>query len=672
MVDTPTADSAGEPDITHVNPASEKTWFGHPRQLARLFSTEAWERFGYYGMRALLTLYLTKHFIFSDHEATGLYGGYTALVYLTPLVGGFLADQYLGSKRAVKFGAILMAIGYFTLCFGGEAAKPYAVIDGQRYEVQVENFRDGPSSHAEEQRFLIDGGQRYAIQGNEDGSVSLLNADGSVARAVPAGHFESGGERNALYVAIMLIALSLVSIGNGFFKPNISTMVGSLYAQGDRRRDAGFTIFYMGINLGSIFSQLLCPIMADLFGWWAGFGLAAAGMLLSYCLIRFDGGVLDGIGETPAQAGPDRGLVIYVLALLAVPLFYFLFVNLMNAPAPEEGSGIVGYVLSLPLMGKLLFGSFLIGVPAILIWSWFAGSWQEFQMMVVAMVLVTFNVVFWTLFEQAGSSLTLFADRNTDLSVFGLFSLSAPQTQNFNPLSIVIFAPIMSIMWSALARRKVAPSAGLKTLGYVWAAVLALAGFWIAWSLYNAFANPAGGAIAALVLAAITVVAALAWARQVSDWNEATILEPSIPVKFAIALVGVGAGFLFLVWGTTFAGPDFKVAIWWLAGLYLLHSLAELCISPVGLSMITKLSIARIVGLMMGVWFLSISCAQYVAGVVAQVASVETVGDQVTNLQVSLQTYVGVFWHIGLIAAGIGLFLLLLSPLIKKWMHGVQ
>ena len=178
--------------------------------------------------------------------------------------------------------------------------------------------------------------------------------------------------------------------------------------------------------------------------------------------------------------------------------------------------------------------------------------------------------------------------------------------------------------------------------------------------------------IVALILAVLTLVAAFAWAKQVSDWNEATILEPSIPVKFAIALVGVGAGFLFLVWGTNFAGPDFRVALWWLAGLYLLHSLAELCISPVGLSMITKLSITRIVGLMMGVWFLSISCAQYVAGVVAQVASVETVGGQVTNRQVSLETYVGVFWHIGLIAAGIGLFLLLLSPLIKKWMHGVQ
>jgi len=672
MVDTPTADSPREPDISHVNPAAEKTWFGHPRPLARLFSTEAWERFGYYGMRALLTLYLTKHFVFGDREATGLYGGYTALVYLTPLIGGFLADQYLGSKRAVKFGAIVMALGYFLLCFGGETARPYAMIDGTRYEVQVDNFSDGPTSQPNEQRFLIDAGQRFEIKGNEDGSVSLLNADQSVARTVPTGHFVSGGERNAFYVALMLIALSLVSVGNGFFKPNISTMVGSLYAQGDRRRDAGFTIFYMGINLGSIFSQLLCPILADMFGWWAGFGLAAAGMLFSYCLIRFDGGVLNGIGETPEQAGKDRGLLIYVLAIVAVPVLYFLFTNLMNAPEPEPGSGIVGYVASLPLMGKLLFGSFLIGVPAILVWSYVKGSRQEFQMMVVAMILVTFNVVFWTLFEQAGSSLTLFADRNTDLSVFGLFSLLAPQTQNFNPLSIVIFAPIMSILWSALARRSVAPGAGLKALGYVWTAVLALAGIYIAWGLYGAFANPVGGLIVALILAVLTIVAALAWAKQVSDWKEATILEPSIPVKFAIALVGVGAGFLFLVWGTTFAGPDFRVALWWLAGLYLLHSLAELCISPVGLSMITKLSITRIVGLMMGVWFLSISCAQYVAGVVAQVASVETVGGQVTNRQVSLETYVGVFWHIGLIAAGIGLFLLLLSPLIKKWMHGVQ
>jgi len=605
MVKTPTIDNPAEPDISHVNPAEKETWFGHPRQLARLFSTELWERFGYYGMRALLTLYLTKHFIFGDRAATGLYGGYTALVYLTPLIGGFLADQYLGSKRAVKFGAIMMAVGYFTLCFGGDTAKPYATIGGQRYEVQVTNYADRPSSGKGEVRYLVDQGKRFQIRGNDDGSVSLLDPAGSgaVAKTIAKGGFESGGDRSPLFVAIMLIALSLVSIGNGFFKPNISTMVGALYAQGDRRRDAGFTIFYMGINMGSIGSQLLCPILADLFGWWAGFGLAAAGMLFSWSLIQFDGGRLAGYGEPPQKEGGDKALLIYILAVCAVPVFYFLFTNLMNAPKPPPGQGIGGYILSLPLMGKLLFGSFLIGVPGILIWSFIKGSRQEFQMMVVAMVLVTFNVVFWTLFEQAGSSLTLFADRNTNLSVFGLFNLSAPQTQNFNPISIVLFAPVMSMLWTGLARRN---------------------------------------------------------------------KEPSIPVKFAIALMGVGAGFLFLVWGTSFAGPDFKVSLWWLAGLYLIHSLAELCISPVGLSMITKLSIARIVGLMMGVWFLSISCAQYVAGVVAQVASVETVGGQVTNLQVSMQTYVGVFWKIGLVAAGIGFFLLLLSPLLKKWMHGVQ
>jgi POT family proton-dependent oligopeptide transporter len=605
MVKTPTIDNPAEPDISHVNPAAKETWFGHPRQLARLFTTEMWERFGYYGMRALLTLYLTKHFIFGDRAATGLYGGYTALVYLTPLVGGLLADQFLGSKRAVKFGAILMALGYFTLCFGGDTAKPYATVNGQRYEVQVTNYSDRPTSSTNEVRYLVDHGKRYQIRGNDDGSVSLLDPAGSgaVAKTLPKGGFESGGERSPLFVMVMLIALSMISIGNGFFKPNISTMVGSLYAQGDRRRDAGFTIFYMGINLGSIGSQLLCPLLADWFGWWAGFGLAAAGMLFSWTLIQYDGGRLAGYGEPPVRTGPDRAMLIYILAIAAIPLFYFLFTNLMNAPKPAPGAGIGGYIMSLPLMGKLLFGSFLIGVPVILIWSYVKGSRAEFQMMVAAMVLVTFNVVFWTLFEQAGSSLTLFADRNTNLSVFGLFSLSAPQTQNFNPISIVLFAPVMSILWGWLARRN---------------------------------------------------------------------LEPSIPIKFAIALMGVGAGFLFLVWGTHFAGPDFKVALWWLAGLYLIHSLAELCISPVGLSMITKLSIARIVGLMMGVWFLSISCAQYVAGAVAQVASVETVGGQVTNLQVSLNTYVGVFWNIGLIATGIGFVLLLLSPLIKKWMHGVQ
>jgi len=596
-MESPTDASPAEPDISHVNPAAGDTWFGHPRQLARLFTTEMWERFGFYGMRALLTLYLAKHFLFSDSTTTGLYGGFTALVYLTPLIGGLLADRYLGSKKAVKFGAIVMAAGYFLLSFGGPTATPYALVDGQRYAVQVD------SVSGREQQYVIDRGERLAVKGHDDGTVTLEGPDGAVRRTVAKGGFEAGGERSPFYVALALAALSLITIGNGFFKPNISTIVGTLYPPGDRRRDAGFTIFYMGINLGSLFSQLLCPLLVAVVDWWAGFLLAAIGMLTSFCLIQFDGGKLAGYGEPPAGQARDRSLVIFASALAVVPVAWFLFWNLMNSAPPQPGAGVVGYLLSLPVMGKVMFGSLLLSVPAILLWSWRAGSRVEFQMMVSAIVLVLFSIVFWTLFEQAGSSLTLFADRNTDLSIFGLFRMEAAQTQFFNAFWIVALAPFMSILWNRLAARG---------------------------------------------------------------------REPSTPVKFGVALIGVGVGFLVLVFGARFAGPGAQVSVWWLALLYLIHSAAELCLSPVGLSMITKLSIARIVGLMMGLWFLATACAQYVAGLVAQVASVETVGGQVTNPEVSLQTYVGVFQTIGLAAAAIGGVLLLISPLIKRWMHGVQ
>src|SRR5690242_19176012 len=179
MVETPTADSPAEPDISHVNPMSEKTWLGHPRQLLRLFTIEMWERFGFYGMRALLVLYLTKHFLFQDHQANGIVGGYLSLVYLTPVVGGLLADRYLGSKRSVKWGALVMAAGYLMLCFGGDQAKPYATIDGQRYEVQVE--RGGSVLDTKEtKQWVVANGQQLTIRGLPDGSVQLVGANGQV------------------------------------------------------------------------------------------------------------------------------------------------------------------------------------------------------------------------------------------------------------------------------------------------------------------------------------------------------------------------------------------------------------------------------------------------------------------------------------------------------------
>lgn len=655
------------PNAPHAPAAGE--WFGHPPQLKRLFTTEMWERFGYYGMRAILTLYLAKHFLFNDSTSTGLYGGFTALVYLTPLIGGLIADRYLGSKRSVKFGAILMALGYFMLCFGGEAAKPYATIEGQRYEITIAQTADA------EVRSLEMGGQKLQIVGNDDKSVSLKAADGTEARRIAPGQFQSDGERSPFHIGILLIGLSLVTVGNGFFKPNISTIVGTLYADGDRRRDAGFTIFYMGINLGSLISQFFCPILAESVGWWAGFGLAALGMTFSWVLFQFDGGRLDGYGERPAGADPRKDWLIYGAALVCVPLFFFLFTNLMAYVPPQAGEGLVGYFLGLPIMGKMMFGTFLIAVPAILIWALAAGSRVEFQMMMAAMVLIVFNTVFWTLFEQAGSSLTLFAERNTQLEIGWtrpLFAMFREVPASY----YLFFAALLGGLGWALARffgnGETAETKRKMLLGF---GVVMLLGFGgMVYARTQGFGNdpvyvmPAGQTqiFNALFIVTLAPLFSMMWNAMARRG-----VEPSIPVKFAIALMGVGGGFLLLVWGAQFADAQFRVGLFWLAGLYLIHSMAELCISPVGLSMITKLSMARIVGMMMGVWFLSIAVAQYVAGMVAQVASVETVGGQVTNLKVSLDTYVGVFTTIGWVSVGIGAVLLVIAIPLKKLMHGV-
>jgi POT family proton-dependent oligopeptide transporter len=588
MVDTPGAEVPTSPDITHVDPSDEKTWMGHPRQLARLFSIEMWERFGFYGMRALLVLYLVKHFLLAQYQASGIVGGYLSLVYLTPVIGGWLADYYLGSKRSVKWGALVMAAGYLLLCFGGDQAKPYANIDGQRYEVQVDHGGSLLDS-TDTKQWVVAGGQRLTIHGQ-------------VAKTIAKDAFQPGATRSPFYLTLMLVALSLIVIGNGFFKPNISTIVGSLYKQGDRRRDAGFTIFYMGINVGSIGSQILCPIFVDWFGWWAGFAIVVVGMLIGYALIQFDGGRLAGYGEPPKRSGPDRTLLIYILSIASVPLFWLIFRNVMNTPEAAPGSGLWGYILATPFLGKVLFLSFLAAVIGIPIWSWRAGTKVEFQMMLAAIILVIFNVTFWTLFEQAASSLTLFADSNTTLNLFGI-PISAPQTQNFNPITIVIFAPIMSWLWIALSKK---------------------------------------------------------------GW------EPSIQVKFGIALLLVGLGFIVLAWSKSTANADFRVALWWLVLTYFLHSIAELCISPVGLSMITKLSIARVVGMMMGVWFLSISIGEYLAGAAAQSASVQTVGGEVTNPQLALQTYAHTFMVGGEMTMIAGVILLVISPWLRRLMHGVK
>jgi proton-dependent oligopeptide transporter, POT family len=595
------AQISGEWFMADVATQGSGEWFGHPKPLARLFSSELWERFGYYGMRAILVLYLSNHFLFPDAVAGGMYGAFTSLVYLTPLFGGLIADRVLGSKRSVKFGAILMSIGYFILCFGGEQAKPFMEYQGTKYT--VESVANGETKT----QYVIAGDQKLAVKGNEDGTLSLTGSDGSVLPATLAkGSYKFDGERNPKWVSLMLLALTCVIVGNGFFKPNISTMVGSLYSEGDNRRDAGFTIFYMGINLGSIISQFLVPLFAIWFGWWSGFLLVAVGMMIAFLLFQFDGGRLHGYGDPPKGATANP-LLVYGGALLCIPLVWFLLNNTMvNAAAAAEaaksGTGILAYFMSLPVLGQALTLTFIAAMIGFPTYAFMNGSTVEAQKMLSAIILMFFSVVFWTIFEQAGSSMTYFAERSTDRNIFG-YLMPAGQVQIFNPLFIVALAPLFSVMWIWLGKR---------------------------------------------------------------GW------EPGIPVKFAIALILAGAGFLALVAGGGVADSNYKVALIWLVLAYLLHSIGELCLSPVGLSMVTKLSMPSVVGMMMGTWFLSISMAQYVGGAITQSAAVETVGGEVTNPKLALETYVDVFQRIGWWSVGIGVLLFVGSPLMKRMMHGVK
>ncbi len=602
-METPTEASPAAPDISHVNPAASRTWFGHPRQLARLFTTEMWERFGYYGIRALLVVYLTKFFLFDDVAAGGLYGAFIGLAYLTPVIGGMIADRILGSKGSVKLGAIIMSLGYLGLCFGGEQVKPVLIYGGHSYPVQVSTLGDG-----REERAVLTPAGRFPIHGGEDGSLRLEGARGTpLPGLIAKGSYKTDGIRDPRRVSLMLLAMAFIIVGNGLFKPNISTMVGSLYPPGDRRRDAGFTIFYMGINLGSIGSQLVAPLFARWFGWWAGFGLVAVGMVVAWSLFQFDSGKLGGHGEAPAGVSPRARLLTYLGVAVAVPLAWLLLGNtLASAAAARDaaaaGAGVIGYLAALPLLGKALLACFVAAAFGMPIWAWRAGSRAEFQMMLVASILIVMAVVFWTLFELAGSALTLFAERSVNRSILG-WDMPGGSVQVFNPIFIVTLAPVMAALWVWLGKR---------------------------------------GA------------------------------EPSIPVKFSIGLVLVGLGFLVLPLGAMFADAQYRVALIWMAVLYLLHSVGELCLSPVGLSMITKLSMARVVGMMMGVWFLSISMANYAGGLITQLTSVSTVGGEVTNPQLALETYLHTFTIIGIAAVAIGAGLFCVSPLLKKWMHGVQ
>lgn len=491
---------------------------GHPTGLAVLFFTEMWERFSYYGMRALLVYYLTRHFLFSDNQAYSLYGSYTAMVYALPVIGGLLADRYLGARKAIILGALLLTAGHLVMAFEGDGAS------GSRAGTIIQD--------------------NFALQ--------------------------------TLYMALALIA-----VGVGLLKPNISILVGKLYALDDTRRDSAFTIFYMGINLGAMTATLLCGWLGETYGWPYGFGAAGIGMLTGLVVFLTNQRHLLGHAEPPnlkaLQASRQFGLSIE----------HWIWVGIAGAVLVVWRSLQYDWLIQ----GFLLITA-VVSLVGLIIFLLVRCTGQERTNMLVMLFLIAFSVLFWSLFEQAGTSLSLFTERNVNKEMFG-YNIQPSQFQSLNPAFIILLAPLFAWGWQKLSALKI---------------------------------------------------------------------EPNVPAKFALGIIQVGLGFYALVIGASYADTDGQVALIWLVLAYFLHTVGELCISPVGLSMVTRLAVGRVVGLVMGIWFLSSAFAANLGALIAQATSLENDdGARVVGAE-ALEVYSNVFGVLASLAIALGILLLVVAP----------
>ncbi len=561
-----------------------KGFFGHPRGLAVLFFTEMWERFSYYGMRGLLILYLTQHFLFSDQRSALMYGAYTALVYVMTIIGGSLADRYLGQRKAVTFGAILLVLGHFGMAFEGSGSKEILTYQGTEYQVTLEG-RGGSAGQV-----LIAESGSSKISFNEDATEMIIENPTAVGlpAMISASDYTTRIEQEQLYVNILYLSLALIIAGVGYLKANISTIVGALYKFEDPRRDSGFTIFYMGINLGSFLSSILCGTLGIVYGWKYGFGLAGIGMLFGLIVFLWGQKYLEGHAEPPnpeklkqSFIGPiNVEMACYLTGVVIIAVSMLLVMNAHIIP-----DWFVG------MLGVLVF----IGLVAYAITKL---KGDERSRMFAAIYFVLAQIPFWALFEQAGSSLNLFTQRLVDKQMFGV-EVPAPVFQALNAGFIFIFAPMIAWMWVALAKRK---------------------------------------------------------------------MEPSTPVKFSIGVILVGLGFLALVGGIKASGATGMTAVYFIFLIYWVHTMGELMVSPVGLSAVTKMAPARVVGMSMGAWFLYSGLSNYLAGVIARGTGAQTIGGQLTNIAEAKATYASVYTNVAYVAIGIGVVMFLISPIIKSWM----
>ncbi|MFM9899335.1 peptide MFS transporter [Sphingorhabdus sp.] len=482
------------------------TFLGHPKGLFVLFFAEMWERFSYYGMRALLIFYLTKHWLFSDEKSGVIYGAYTALVYITPVLGGYLADRYLGQRKAVTYGAVLLTFGHLLM------------------------------------------------------------------------GFEGAGGQDAASLNVFWLALAFIIVGSGFLKANISVIVGQLYPRTDVRRDGAYTIFYMGINLGAALGSLMCGYLGETYGWSYGFGAAGVGMLLGLIVFIIFKPLLLGRGEPSnpeALNKPVMGIklewLLYLVGLVAVVICWWLVQNqaVVGSLLGVAGAILVGYVLWTAVR-KL--------------------EPHDRDRIFAAMFLIIGSILFWALFEQAGSSLNLFTDRHVDRS-----GVPASVFQSLNAIYIVLLAPLFAWLWTTLGRKG---------------------------------------------------------------------LEPSAPAKFGLGIVQLGIGFLVLVAGSAAAG-DSMVPVLFIFLIYLFHTTGELCLSPVGLSAMNRLAPVHLASLIMGTWFFASATGNFAAGLISAATGSEAASGEGAGREVVMAVYSQIGW----IAIGVGIAVVVISPLIKKLMH---
>jgi proton-dependent oligopeptide transporter, POT family len=585
--------------------SSDTAFLGHPRGLAVLFFAELWERFSYYGMRALLVTYLIWHFLQSESEAYGVYAAYAGMIYLAPVLGGYMADKYLGARKAVMFGAILITMGHFSMAYEGSPPSETLMAGNESYQINRILNPDGDRPQFV-RTIVIDGSEKRIerIAGADGGERTVTFRTADEGTASITGTLKRVSDLNGQNM--MFLALALIIVGTGFLKANISTIVGSLYDMGDRRRDSGFTIFYMGINLGALAGILLVGWIGIAYGWAFGFGLAGIGMLAGLVVFLLGQGWLEGRADPPdAAALKERGLAflsrewtIYLSGIAAVGLAW-LIVKYLGQYKSTDLLGWLGIstesmpvIASFTLFDIILTATFLACTLIVIVYSLASLQKEDRDRMIALLVLTLSSVVFWTLFDQAPLSLIVFQMQFVDTAPF-----TPQQTGFFNAAFIVLLAPVFTLLWNGLARAK---------------------------------------------------------------------REPSTPVKFSLGLMQIGVGFLVLSLGITLFGNDLQIGVIWIALMYLLHTTGELCLSPIGLSAVTKLSVKQLVGFMMGIWFLAVSIAQVSASLVAKA----TATPEGTEPAVALAQFNTVYIWLGVASIGAGMVLLIASPLLKRMMHG--